>query len=212
MQRIVFPEENVCHLCSRPAVAGSILCLRCEQRTNEVCSKRFRNPPGLDGFAAAWRYREPVKQLVHLFKYQNDPSAARFLAAGMTRALIASPDLLRLPQLIVPVPLHESRLRERGYNQAALLAWEVSAHTGLPCDETVLLRVAETPPLEPFSRTERVWTLKDVFAVAQPQAVHGRNILLVDDVFTTGSTVRECARTLRRAGAGKVFVLCACRA
>jgi ComF family protein len=107
--------------------------------------------------------------------------------------------------LVVPVPLSRARLRERGFNQAALLAAAIAARAGVPLDVRSLRRTRATPP-QSGSAAARAANVRGAFALRRPARIPDRRILLVDDVFTTGATARECARTLLAAGAGNVGV------
>ncbi|WP_320172268.1 ComF family protein [Maridesulfovibrio sp.] len=115
------------------------------------------------------------------------------------------------PELIVPVPLHPSRLRKRGFNQSLVLAKYISAFSDSPLDKKSLARVRKTIPQSSLSGDERRENLHGAFA-AEHHAFSGKRILLVDDVFTTGSTVGECARTMLEAGAEEINVLVLARA
>jgi len=114
---------------------------------------------------------------------------------------------------VVPVPLSKRRQLERGFNQASLLAKVISKHAGQPFDEHSLIRKRDTPMHRAaMDRKERDATVKNVFAVVRPNLIRGRNILLVDDLMTSGSTVSYCAKTLKKSGAEKVIVLTLARA
>jgi ComF family protein len=158
---------------------------------------------------AAVLSRGPVRDLIHHLKYRRAAWAARPLAElaceGWPDPRIGSP-----PALVVPVPLHPLRLRERGYNQAALLATEVGKRTGLPVREP-LRRLRATQSQTGFDRKERMRNLRGAFALRKNADVSGIRILLVDDVLTTGSTLDACARVLLAAGAGPVYALVAAR-
>lgn len=109
---------------------------------------------------------------------------------------------------ILPVPLHKTRLRQRGYNQSELLAKPLSVHTGVPMLPHLLERARDTKPQSSLSgRTERIGNLKQAFICPKPELVAGKRILLIDDVCTTGSTLVECARELHRNGAKRVMSL-----
>ncbi len=104
----------------------------------------------------------------------------------------------------MPVPLHRSRLWNRGFNQSALVARELSRRLGIAADPVVLKRTKRTPPLKGMNQLQRRKTVAGAFRVADKQAIAGRTVILVDDVLTTGSTAEACARTLKRAGAARV--------
>jgi ComF family protein len=109
--------------------------------------------------------------------------------------------------LVVPVPLHSRRLRERGFNQSLLLARQVSKRRSIPLNFTALDRIRQTRPQTRLSGPERHKNVRGAFEVNAPGAVAGRKILLIDDVFTTGATIQECTESLLDAGAKEVHVL-----
>jgi ComF family protein len=143
---------------------------------------------------------DPLDAVVHGFKYGGRPDLARPL--GRILAAGAKPD----PGLLVlPVPLHRRRLRERGYNQAALLARAAAASWGAPAVDTVLVRTVATPPQARLPETRRHANVSGAFAVPEPGVVRGRAFVLVDDVVTTGSTLVEASRSLYAGGASRVM-------
>ncbi|MBH0183085.1 MAG: ComF family protein [Nitrospira sp.] len=109
--------------------------------------------------------------------------------------------------LIMPVPLHAGRLREREFNQSLLLSDRIGRHLCIPVSCVDLIRTVPSPAQTALSRKERLKNLRGAFAVTHPDSIAGKRILLIDDVFTTGATVNECAKTLRKTGSGDVFVL-----
>jgi ComF family protein len=114
--------------------------------------------------------------------------------------------------LIVPVPLHKKRLRQRGFNQAILLGEILSQQSGIPLQRNNLQRIRWTEPQVNLSAAARPGNVKGAFAVADSGAITGKNVLLIDDVYTTGCTVSECSRVLKNAGAAGVAVLTVARA
>jgi ComF family protein len=148
-------------------------------------------------------YQTPLKEAITLFKYRGKLSLAKPLARALIEALPALPPV----DIIIPVPLHPQRLREREYNQSLLLAARLSHHAGIPLLLACLLRVRPTVPQTSLSRKERLTNLRGAFSVAKPACIQSKRILLVDDVLTTGTTLHECAKTLRRAGSGPVYGL-----
>ena len=109
--------------------------------------------------------------------------------------------------LLLPVPLHEKRLRKREFNQSALIAKQVARHLGVPMVVNSLLRERETRPQVGLNAKERRKNMRNAFSVHKAGLIKGRRVMLIDDVFTTGATARECSKVLKRAGANCVFVI-----
>jgi competence protein ComFC len=109
--------------------------------------------------------------------------------------------------LLMPVPLHEKRLRQREFNQSALIGKHVAKHLGVPIIVNSLLRKRDTIPQVGLSAKERRKNIKNAFTVRKKDIIEGKHIMLVDDVFTTGATVRECSKVFMKAGAKKVYVI-----
>jgi len=112
---------------------------------------------------------------------------------------------------IVPVPLHPRKRKERGFDQVEMLAAELAAESGLPPVRRGLIRIRPTASQAALERPERLRNVRGAFRVPRPGRIRGRRLLLVDDVYTTGATVRECARVLSEAGASRIDVLCLAR-
>jgi ComF family protein len=143
-----------------------------------------------------------LQDAIRLFKYHGKVALADALGDLMWAALRQPPDV----DLIMPVPLHPSRLREREFNQSLLLADRLNRRLRLPLSHTNLVRLRRTEPQTELSRAERLKNLRKAFAVLRPGEVADKRVLLVDDVMTTGTTVNECAKALRKAGAADVYV------
>jgi ComF family protein len=139
---------------------------------------------------------------VHAFKYRGATAYAPLLADLCKGALVRRP---ADADCLVPVPLHPTRLRQRGYNQAALLAAELARTQGLPVVGDALVRTRSTRPQVELSAPQRRSNLRDAFECTTPTAVRGARVLLVDDVTTTGATLRACADALAAAGAARVM-------
>jgi ComF family protein len=140
---------------------------------------------------------------LHRYKYGRDVTLAPILARLLTRGCPHRPEY----DLLIPVPLHVSRLRWRGFNQSLLLTKELARSWEMPLDPFVLRRCRSTPPQVGLDERARRRNVRGAFTVVDRTSIKGRSVLLVDDVFTTGATVNECAATLRRAGARCVDVL-----
>jgi len=153
-------------------------------------------------------YEGVLRQLIHRFKYGGRRELAEFLGGRMVQTLqhISWPAF----DYIVPVPLHIKRERERGFNQAYLLACVVNRHTGTPVFRG-FIRTKPTQHQTLLDKTLREQNLLGAFKVTDKSSIKGKTLLLIDDVYTTGSTVDECSRTLLDAGAQNVFVLTCAR-
>jgi len=179
---------------------------------DHLCEKCLRHPPHFARARAAAHYRsaaaDPLATTIARFKYGFDSTLAPLLTEALCRNLPFPLD----HDLIVPVPLHIDRLRWRGFNQAALLARGLGRRINIACDPMLLRRSRPTPPQVGLGEAERRRNIRGAFAVRRPGSCAGRAILLIDDVYTTGATANECARTLLRAGARRVDVLVIARA
>lgn len=165
-----------------------------------------QNPLGL--IRAATLHAPPLAEAVHAFKYGGRAELAPSLTRYLHATIMADPWPSIMARLdgIAPAPLHEERLKERGYNQAGLLAGSLAFATSIPVLEGAIERVRDTPTQVGLDAGDRAENVKDAFQAA-PGRVRGKSLLLVDDVCTTGSTMRECAAALRKAGVGAVFGL-----
>jgi len=229
---ILFPP--LCHGCKRfiPHAEPLHLCTDCLDASLPVqapycpiCGAPFRTEGGIvhpcgpcithgRPFAAARAaslFGGPVEEMIHRFKYGRKVHLCRPLGL-MAAVRLADFTAEHAPDLLMPVPLHRKRLRERGFNQALLIARILAREWDLPLAMAGLVRARWTIPQVRLSAAERAQNVRGAFAVADPGAVARKRILLVDDVFTTGSTVDECARVLRRAGASEVLVVTVARA
>lgn len=148
---------------------------------------------------AAYLYRGPAVSVVHALKYRGRFRAGAEAGAWLAAALARSSEIAGA-QALVPVPLHPSRLRERGYNQALLLARGLSAASGIPVLD-ILERRRRTRTQWKLGRAARRANLAGALAVREPEAAAGLRLLLIDDVATTGASLEECARVLKEAGA-----------
>ena len=190
-------------------------CPRCalpyatEGGRDHLCEGCLRSEPPFSWVCAAGLYRETLQRAVQHFKYHDAIGLDRPLGTLLAHALReARPDFL--PDLIVPVPLHPSRLRSRGYNQSLLLARVLGRQFEIPVSHRLLRRQRATLPQMGLSAADRRRNLRGAFRVTRE--IDGLRLLLVDDVLTTGATARECAAVLRAAGAEEVGVTVVARA
>lgn len=204
--KLIRLEEPKCAVCSEPypgVIPGPFTCPNCHDLNFEF-----------EFAVSAWLADGPVREAVHRFKYSRQLQLRAPLSRLMRDAL-ADPRVAAVESgwILVPVPLHHRRKRERGFNQSAELATQLGAWTGWPVME-YLKRLRYTTTQASLTRKERLANLTGAFAPSprRREAARGKNILLVDDVFTTGSTADACARVLRRGmGAARVAVLTAAR-
>lgn len=154
---------------------------------------------------SACPYEGIVKEAIHLFKYKGKLILARELSRLMAEYAQANIPLNTI-HCLIPVPLHRSRLREREFNQSEVLSLKLAAYFNVAVVQNVLIRTRPTPPQVNLKREERFISLKGAFRVKKNDLVKGKNILLIDDVFTTGTTANECAKALGQAGADEVNV------
>jgi competence protein ComFC len=192
-----FIREPFCERCGRPFegdITQSFECANCREMEWHFRSAR-----------SAVIARDPVLEVIHRYKYQRALWFEPFLA----ELLIQSAESFLAGQsgmLIVPVPLHPTKEREREFNQAGRLANRLAAATGLPVNKRLLRRVAPTRTQTQLSRQERLANVRNAFAMRSGRRLNGERVVLVDDVFTTGATTNACARVLMEAGAGEVYV------
>lgn len=164
----------------------------------------MEHEPVFDAARAAVVYNDASRRLVLGFKYNDKLHAAHVFVPWMMRA---GAELIAQSDIILPVPLHARRLWSRRFNQSALLAAGIARKSGKPYDPFTLLRARSTRPQKGLSRASRERNVRNVFFVNTKRDVTGKNILLIDDILTSGATLNECARVLKKSGAHKVFVL-----
>jgi competence protein ComFC len=177
-----------------------------------LCASCLQAPPPFSCHRSAGRYQGVLKDLIILFKYKQCEGLGRPLAQYLWEALAAETKLWEGLEAVIPVPLHRRRLKERGFNQAAVLAHLLGKRAGVPAVEGRLVRVKNIPPQTGLDGGARKANVAGAFGLRRAQDMVGRKILLVDDVYTTGSTIDECCRLLKRAGAGDIRVLTLARA
>src|SRR5579863_1236776 len=221
---VVYPPT--CPACRAATAAADALCARCwrEMRFIErpycerlgtpfeqdfgpglISPQAMADPPAFGRARAVARFEDgPARTLVHRLKYSDRAELARPIASWMARAGV---DILADADLLTPVPLHALRLWRRRFNQAAALTAEISRQTGKRCDLAALRRVKATKSQVGLSRAQRAENVQGAFRIAEGAAVRGLNVVLVDDVLTSGATANAASRALIRAGARRVDVL-----
>ncbi len=197
-----FIEAPLCNTCgipfSFPAAEGT------------VCVSCLDYPPEFDQARSAVVYNEASRKLVLDFKYGDRLNAVHTFAPWLIRA---GKDLLDKTDFILPVPLHRQKLWQRRFNQSAIIAQELAKRAGKEWIADALLRLRATVPQKGLSKKERDLNVKNAFGLnaRYAETLKGKNVMLIDDVFTSGATLNECARTLRKAGAAAVYILTVAR-
>src|SRR5437588_5926106 len=227
---LLYPAS--CTICAASVETGEYLCSECENQVSRIvppfcakCSEPFdgaitsefacancaHRKIHFEAAVAAYRARGIVRHVMLNFKYGRQMHLRHLVARWLVAALDDERIRERRFDAIVPVPLHPARQRERGFNQAALLADWISSHLSVQ-SRPVLERIHFTTTQTAFDRTERIQNLRGAFRLRKKADVRKWRVLLIDDVLTTGSTLSECARTLKQAGAQSVYAATAARA
>jgi ComF family protein len=198
----IFPHR--CAVCDDIIDPESLICSGCMSRINwlradffstELKETKFFRAASLAAYDGFWA------EAIHRFKYNNRTDLAAPFAKIMAERIDYEYDF------IMPVPLHHKRLRERGYNQSALLAKKVAAEAGIKFAWDAIKRTATSMPQVGLTRGDRLRNVKGIFKCGKDDGLAKSDILLIDDVITTGATVNECAKALKNAGAARIDVL-----
>lgn len=223
---LLFPRDFNCVICNRELarftryrvcspcyatleVIGERACLKCGKMLfseEQYCLDCQNHEKTFDRAIAPLAYSGAAAFLVMNLKFHGRKYLVKPMAAFMTDKLLEE---ALVAEVVIPVPLHPRRKKERGFNQSELLAEEIAASVGLPLDVTSARRVKDTLVSSKLTggRTAREENMKDAFEVADKEAVKGKAILVVDDVLTTGTTANELSAALKKAGAKRVWVL-----
>jgi ComF family protein len=197
-QQLRFLGDPCCDRCGLP--------FEYESGAGAECGRFMADPPHYDRLRAAVGYGEIARRVALKLKYGGRPGVAATIAHFMQRHLAGEDE----GTILVPVPLHRWRIWKRGYNQSALIAASLAARTGLRAENDLLRRVRATPVLRGMGRSERAAAVRGAFQVTEAgkEALRGRTVILIDDVYTSGATANACAKTLKRAGAKSVNIIC----
>lgn len=204
----LFPSR--CPVCRELVDEPYQVCKACEEKILHVDYYTRPHEPiaPLDKVLRVTKYRGGSRELLHKLKFDNNlrvvPALKKILNKASARAEVLK--MLRGVDFAVPVPLHEERLKERGFNQTEEIFNEWLTKNNLPLRH-LLIRTRPTPKLYDLNKPEREKVLSGVFEAAERIDLRGKNILIVDDIYTTGTTCKECAKVLKSLGAEKVFVL-----
>ncbi|GAB6179388.1 ComF family protein [Desulfotomaculum defluvii] len=184
-----------CRICGRPSLWSQAQCLECQQNRPPFVLARAVGP-----------YEGSLREAIHSLKYKGRKTLVPMLGQLLLAVVLQQPEMQKI-DAVIPVPMSRRRMRQRGFNQAALLAQEVAQGLQKPLLLSALTKPVETLPQTGLNKTQRQENLKGAFRVQEPLQIKDKNLLIVDDVFTTGSTVAAVTQTLHSQGAGKLYVI-----
>ena len=196
-------ERPYCVKCGKPLIHADAF----KQNREVLCFDCKRNKYSFEFSRSIGIYDKVLKKCIHLFKYHGEKKLAKPLGKLMVDYLLKNNEFKNKLDLIIPVPLHKNDLKKRGFNQSVLLGKVIGNYFSIPVGESVLIKKNLTPFQVNLSKKEREKNILRAFSVEKPEEIKGKNILILDDVFTTGATVEECAKELMKARAKNVFVL-----
>ena len=173
-------------MCALPTLAG------------ETCGRCLQYPPQFDRTIAAFSYSFPINQLIKALKFHDQLVLVNFLADELVTHIDVMPDA------VIAMPLHPTRLRSRGFNQSQLLAARVASKLKVPLESELCRRVRDTPPQSSLPLKERDKNMRQAFGVADGERIRGKHIAIVDDVMTSAASMEELAKVLKKAGATSV--------
>lgn len=221
---ILFPRR--CLLCDLDCDTAEFICNQCQNslpyyqsgcsgcgimiknnREKNLCGACILSPPPFDDMLALFEYEPPISSLIHQLKFNGNLLIARYLAEQW---IVHLKKINTLPDLILPVPLHHTRLTERGFNQALEIGKTIGQYFNVPIDTRSCIRIKNTQAQSSLPASKRKYNLKNAFGLSYP--ISARHIAILDDVVTTGNTVSEIAHLLQKTGAVKIDIWCCARA
>lgn len=192
---------KVCEKCGTPVKSEANYCIICRENVRKFNYAR-----------APLIYKDEVIRSIHQFKYAGKKYLAKYYAKIMLQSFAKLQKYVDNFDYIIPVPLHKNKLKQRGYNQSELIASEFAKLTNIKLKNNLVTKIKETPSQTNFTKAERYENLKDAFSVVDKTKIKGKNILIIDDVLTTGATTESLTSILKKAKANKVCVLAVARA
>ncbi len=195
-QGFLKPIREGCNYCARPLIASNF----------SICGHCIKKKPAFDGAYIAYHFEEPLRSLLHEFKYKEALYLRSFLARLMLDALKGQP---LETECLIPVPLHPRRLQQRGFNQAGELAKLLGSHLNIPCELNICKKIIHTLPQAQLDKQQRHHNLHEAFQI-KPTSY--QRVTLVDDLLTTGNTLNALAKALKKQGVPVVTIWCCARA
>lgn len=192
--KIIFaPQKYSCKICGR-AIRGG-----------EVCNICYENKYSYNRGISLFVYDRHTAPIIYSIKYGNNIELAQRLGSLLYYDICRKSNILSETDLILPVPLHKDVLKKRGYNQAEIIAGALSDESGIIINNSVLIKIKATADQIGLKKLQREKNLKESFDIADKRVVENKNVMLIDDVLTTGATVNACCDALKKHGANKVF-------
>ncbi len=209
-----FPQERViCHSCWKSIrTSYHSYCLCCGRffealEEPHLCQDCLEKRPPFSHHRSCGRYKGKLKDIILLYKYRHYQVLGKDLARLAYRSLGREEEIWWKVDVVVPVPLHQKRKKERGFNQAQIIAKELARIKGIELEDQLLLKIKNVPPQTSLRVEEREKNVSGAYEVREKDKIKGNVVLLVDDVYTTGSTIRECSSVLRNVGVKEVKAL-----
>jgi competence protein ComFC len=196
----------VCELCSCKLEAA----LRVIVQEKEEDFQHLKGDMFFDGIVTCWEYTTQIENLIHYLKYERGKRTGRFLGVAAAKGMADYFRIFENP-VLVPVPLHKIRYRERGFNQAEIICRSLGSPMSIPVQTDILVRTRNTSTQTKLDAEERHENVRDAFRIRDKKSIEGRQIILVDDVITTGATMNSCSKCLKQGGADKVIGLALAR-
>ncbi len=208
--KLLEDDEMLCKKCeTKLKYIKEPICKKCgkqlDEEEKEYCGDCRRRVHVFDAGIGVFAYNDVIRKSIYDFKYKDMRIYSRFYGERMATHSASYIQHWK-PDVIIPVPVSKKKFLKRGYNQAELIARELSLHSGIPMDNRVLYRRKDTKPQKEVDRESRRKNLENAFIISQ-NVVKYKKVVLVDDIYTTGSTIDECARTLKDAGIEKVYFI-----
>jgi len=192
--KIIFAQQKyTCKICGRPIKGG------------EICNICYENKYSYDRGISLFVYDRHTAPIIYSIKYSNNIELAQRLGSLLYYDICRKSDILSYCDIILPVPLHKERLETRGYNQAEIIASALSEESGIRINSNVLIKTKATADQIGLKKSQREQNLKESFDITDYSVVRNKNIMLTDDVLTTGATINACSEALKKHGANMVF-------
>jgi ComF family protein len=214
-------KSKICHACAQDFYWNKRFCRQCSLPLNNqsnyehdvhlVCGECLTNPPPFTSSVAPFVYSFPISVLIQRIKYRNEQYWIEALSLKFIEHLNQQHPYNLNPEVIIPVPIHHTKLKKRGFNQAEAFAKHLSKHLHIPAEFQVLSKTKESDDQASLKKTQRLKNLRNCFSVQNSQQIKGKHLALVDDVMTTKATSEICSQLLLDSGAQRVDIWCLAR-